>query len=111
MSPFLSLFSLLLSLRVQLELISWARGVPGFPSVSGILGLNQGFRIAAQDVRFQPVLQPQPEFLFGTGRHPIIVLIGPRSDLVQRATRLYGPQEALVGQGQPLLSGHCDNLR
>jgi hypothetical protein len=43
----------------QLEFISGARGVPGFPSISGSLGLNQRFRLVAKGVRFQPVVQVQ----------------------------------------------------
>ncbi len=75
--------------------------VPVFRSISGSFGRNQRFRLAAQDVRFQPIVQVQPEFLFGTGRHPVTVLIEPRPGLVQPAARLLGLPEALVGQGQP----------
>ena len=74
---------------------------PGFPSISGSLGLNEPFRLAAQDVRFQPVVQVQPQLLFGTGRHPVTELIEPRPGFVQPSPRLLGLPEALVGQGQP----------
>ena len=43
---------------------------------------NQRFGLAAQDVNFQPVVQVQPDFRFGTGRHPVAVLIEPRLGLV-----------------------------
>src|SRR5262249_41762071 len=77
------------------------RSNPGFPSISGSLGLNEPFRLAAQDVRFEPVVQLQPQLLFGTGRHPVTVLIEPRLGFVQPSPRLLGLPEALFGQGQP----------
>ena len=49
--------------------------VPAFRCISGSFGLNQRFRLAAQDVRLQPIVQVQAEFLFRTGRHPVTVLI------------------------------------
>jgi hypothetical protein len=42
---------------------------------------KQCFGLAAQDVRFQPVVQVQPQLLLGTGRDPVSVLIEPRLGL------------------------------
>ena len=74
---------------------------PVFRTTSGTFGRNHRFRLAAQDVRLQPIVQVQPEFLFGTGRHPVTVLIEPCPGFVQPAARLVGLTEPLVGQGQP----------
>ena len=57
------------------------------------------FRLAAQDVHPQPVVQVQPERFVGTGRHPVTVPIEPRQGLAQPAPRLLDLPEALVGQG------------
>ncbi len=62
--------------------------VPAIRCISGSFGLNQCFRLAAQDVRLQPVVQVQPEILFRTGRHPVRVLIEPRLGLIQPPMRL-----------------------
>ena len=59
------------------------------------------FRLEVQDVRLQPIVQVQPEFLVRTSRHPVAVLIEPCPGLVQPAARLLALPEALVGQGQP----------
>jgi putative heme-binding domain-containing protein len=64
-------------------------------------GLDQRFRLAAQDVRLQPVVQVQPHLRFRAGRHPVAILIEPRLGLAQPVLRLLGLPDALVGQGQP----------
>jgi hypothetical protein len=58
------------------------------------------FRLVAQDVRFQPVVQVQVQLLVGPGRHPVTVLIEPRLGVAQPAPRLLGlPEALLVGAG------------
>ena len=55
----------------------WLTAFPLSRTLSGSFGKDQCFRLAAEDVRFQPIVQVQPELLFGTGRHPITKLIEP----------------------------------
>jgi hypothetical protein len=83
-----------------LEFISGARRVPSFPSIAGSLGLNQRFRLAAQDVRFQPIVQVQPELLLGTGRQSVRVVNEPLLGLVQPAALLLGLPESVLARAR-----------
>jgi NAD(P)-dependent dehydrogenase (short-subunit alcohol dehydrogenase family) len=55
---------------------------------------KQCFRLAAQDVRFQPVVQVQPQLLLGTGRHPVAVLIRdvPGVDILVNNLGIFEPK-------------------
>jgi hypothetical protein len=49
-------------------------------------------------MRFQPVVEVQPELLFGMRRHSLFELVEPRLRLVQSPARLLGLPEALIAQ-------------
>jgi hypothetical protein len=68
--------------------------------------LNQRFSLAAQDVGLQPVMEMQPDLLFGMLRYPVAGLIEPGLGFAQPATCLLELAEALVGQRQSQPVGH-----
>jgi hypothetical protein len=75
--------------------------VPGCPCRLGGLWLESVFRLAAEDVRFQPVVVVQTELLIGPGRHPVTVLVEARLGLLQPEASLLVLPEALLGKSQP----------
>jgi hypothetical protein len=74
---------------------------------------NQCFRLAPQDVRFQPVVVVQAELLFSPGRYPVAALVKPRlgpspaiAAPAYRAECFAGPHVRPMGSCHQLDSRH-----
>jgi hypothetical protein len=87
----------------------WRPAFPVLRTISGTCGRNHGFRLTAQDVRFEPIVQVQPQLFFGPGRHPVTEVVEPRLGLFQPAARPVALSEALISSTAEGISPQAAN--